>query len=255
MDMQPKPKMKTSPGKMDMKSMPGMKMGPGEMAMGRDVADVPFQSGLINGKGLGTGDAKSPLTVLEVKAGETVRLRLINGSSTFAFRFQIDGHPLTVIASDGSPMKPVMVNSLDIDLGERYDVLLKADRGGVHWVRAVTRDNHEVLAVLRYAESGKTEPEASPIRWGPAALSPMEMRSPGPVKLAARPRVIPLRLGGSMKPYRWSIDDRFYPTPIPSRSGRASRSASTSATQRAWTIPSTSTVTRSTSSASPTCSI
>src|SRR4029079_6064037 len=110
---------------------------------------VPFQSGLVNGKGRAKGEGKAPLTAVEVKKGETVRLRLINGSSTYALRFQVDGHPLTVIATDGQPMRPVTVDNLTLDIGERYDVLLKADQGGTHWVRAVTLAGDPILAVLR----------------------------------------------------------------------------------------------------------
>jgi multicopper oxidase len=199
----------------------GMKM-PGEMdrkerekkAM-KDVGDVPFQSGLVNGKGRAPGDTKGPLAVVEVKKGEKVRLRLINGSSTFAFRFQIDGHPLTVIASDGAPLRPVRVDNLVLAVGERYDVLLEADRGGVHWVRAVTLDGKEVRAVLRYAGAAPGEPEATPLRWGERLLTPGGMRSREPVPLAEKPKEMPIRLGGSMRPYRWSINDQFYPKADP----------------------------------------
>src|SRR5262249_9626336 len=90
-------------GGMDGKKMPGSK---------KDVGDVPFQSVLFNGKGRAPGDTTSPLTAVEVKKGETFRLRLINGSSTYAFRFQIDGHPLTVIATDGMPVAPVTVDNI-----------------------------------------------------------------------------------------------------------------------------------------------
>jgi FtsP/CotA-like multicopper oxidase with cupredoxin domain len=176
-----------------------------------DVADVPFQSALINGKGRAPGNTTAPLTVVGVKKGETVRLRLINGSSTYTFRFQVDGHPLTVIATDGAPMAPVPVDNLVLAVGERYDVLLKADQGGVHWVRVVTPDGHEARAVLRYAGAAAGEPEATPVRWGARLLRPDQMRARGPVPLPAQPKEMILRLGGSMKPYRWSINEEFYP--------------------------------------------
>ena len=127
----------------DKEEMPGMAMPM------RDVADLPFQSGLVNGKVRAHG-TKGLLTTLEINDGESIRLRLINGSSTYGFRFQIDGHPLTVIASDGSPMKPVVVDNLFFAPGERYDVLLKGQGRGIHWIRAATLDGNEVGAVLRY---------------------------------------------------------------------------------------------------------
>jgi FtsP/CotA-like multicopper oxidase with cupredoxin domain len=198
------------PGKIAMKDMPATK----------DVADVPFQSALINGKGRAPGDTTSPLTVIEVMKGETVRLRLINGSSTYAFRVQIDDHPLTVIATDGAPMRPVPADNLVLAVGERYDVLLKADQNGTYWIRAVTLDGHEGRAVLRYAGAPAGEPAATPVRWGERALSPEQMRSPKPVRFPTEFRDIPLELGGSMTPYRWSINGQYYPQADPTRLSR-----------------------------------
>src|SRR5262249_17374353 len=147
----------------------GMGKKPGKMETKdrKDVGDVPFQSGLVNGKGRAPGDTKTPLAVVEVKKGETIRLRRINASSTYALRFQIDGHSLTVIATDGPPMKPVTVDNLVIGIGERYDVLLEANQGGARWIRAVTLDGNEILAVLRYPDSPRAVPEAKPVQWGP----------------------------------------------------------------------------------------
>jgi FtsP/CotA-like multicopper oxidase with cupredoxin domain len=206
------------PGKMEMKDGKG---GMGKMAgkmdrmEGMDVGDIPFQSGLINGKGRLAADTKTPLTVIEVQKGETLRLRLINASSTYALRFQIDGHPLTVIASDGPPMKPVAVDNLLIGIGERYDVLLEAKEGGAHWIRAVTLDGNEIRAILRYPDASGTTPEAKPVQWGTRALKPEEMRSREPVQRAEKPREIPLFLGGSMMPYRWTINSQAYPKADP----------------------------------------
>jgi FtsP/CotA-like multicopper oxidase with cupredoxin domain len=201
-------KMPAETGKKDMKGMRGMKEK-------RDVGDVPFQSALINGKGRAPGDAKSPLTVVEVKKGEAVRLRLINGSSTYAFRFQIDGHPLTVIAADGAPVQPVVVDNLVLAVGERFDVLLKAEQDGARWIRVATPDGNEGRAVLRYRGSAGGDPGAGPVRWGERLLGPGQIRSPRPVLLPEKPKEIALALGGSMTPYRWGINGQFYPKADP----------------------------------------
>jgi FtsP/CotA-like multicopper oxidase with cupredoxin domain len=196
--------------------MPGMNKTPKkDMKDVPDLGDIPFQSGLINGKGRARADGKSPLTEVRVEKGETVRLRLINGSSTYALRFQVDGHALTVIASDGQPIKPVSVDNLVLDVGETFDVLLKADQEGAHWIRAVTLAGNSILAVLRYTGAAPAEPEEGAVKWGPRALRPEDMRSREPVTLAAHPREIPLTLGGSMMPYRWSINQQFYPKADP----------------------------------------
>ncbi|MND80844.1 Copper resistance protein A precursor [compost metagenome] len=56
--------------------------------------------------------------------GETVRLRLINGSAMSYFDFRIPGLKLTVIAADGMPVQPVSVDELRIAVAETYDVLV-----------------------------------------------------------------------------------------------------------------------------------
>jgi len=190
----------------------GMKPMRGRMEMkeGKDNGDVPFESGLVNGNGRMMTQGRSPLTVLQVRKGETIRLRLINASSTYAFRVQIDDHPVTVIATDGAPIHPLTVDNLPINVGERYDVLLEAKQDGVHWIRFVTANGDQVLAVLRYAEAPESPP-AKPVAFGPRTLLPEQMHARERIPLEARPRELTLLLGGSMMPYRWSIDGQYYP--------------------------------------------
>ncbi|MGE3803154.1 MAG: multicopper oxidase family protein, partial [Gemmataceae bacterium] len=179
-----------------------------------EFGDIPFDSGLINGKGRGPG-GKGPLTIIEVEKGEKIRLRIINASSTYALRFQVDQHPLTVIASDGPAVEPVKVDNLNLAIGERFDALLEADQEGVHWIRAVTGDGNEIRAVLRYKGSKKDEPEESPVKWGEKALTLADLRSRQPVKLDPKPRESTYVLGGTMKPYRWNINKQFFPEADP----------------------------------------
>ncbi|PWB31833.1 copper oxidase [Pseudomonas sp. SDI] len=57
--------------------------------------------------------------------GETLRLRLINGSAMSYFDFRIPGLKLVVIAADGQPVLPVVVDELRLAVAETYDVLVK----------------------------------------------------------------------------------------------------------------------------------
>jgi multicopper oxidase len=179
-----------------------------------DIGDVPFESALFNGLGRFRG-TKAPLATLHVNRGETVRLRLINASSTYAFRFRIDGHRLTVIASDGAPIVPITVDNLVFSPGERYDVLLTADQSGSAWIRAATLAGDEARAVLRYSDAPNAEPAASVVSWGKQSLELSALRSPAPVTLDPNPRTVPLRLGGTMRPYSWNINGENYPRAEP----------------------------------------
>ena len=185
-----------------------------------DWGDVPFVSGLVNGKGRAAGKT-TPLEQVLIRDGEVLRLRLINGGATYSLRFQIDNHPLTVIASDGQPMKPVTVDNLVIGVGERYDVLIYGKGAGSHWIRATTGQHKTIKAVLRYGEKAPVEPAPSPETWGPALLLPTQMRSPKPVDLTNVPfREIDMLLEGPAPVYRWSVNGQYYPNTTPIKIGK-----------------------------------
>uniref|UniRef100_A0A1X7U061 Plastocyanin-like domain-containing protein n=1 Tax=Amphimedon queenslandica TaxID=400682 RepID=A0A1X7U061_AMPQE len=94
---------------------------------GAFIGPVPYWSGLINGRGRNndTDYSNSILSEFNVTAGNTYRFRLIGAQSLYAYRFSIEDHKLTVIATDGQFIKPVMVDYIIIHSGERYDFLLK----------------------------------------------------------------------------------------------------------------------------------
>jgi FtsP/CotA-like multicopper oxidase with cupredoxin domain len=145
-----------------------------------------------------------------------VRLRLINGSATYSLRFQIDNHPLTVIASDGQPLKPVTVDNLLIGIGERYDVLLTGKGSGSHWIRATTGQNKTIKAVLRYGDQAPVEPTAPPETWRERFLAPSQLASPKDVNLeTVAYREIPMVFAGPEPVYRWSVNGEFYPKTTP----------------------------------------
>ena len=87
----------------------------------RDILDVTgaTYTYLMNGR-----DPQTNWTAL-YKPGESIRLRLINGSAMTYFDFQVPGLDLTVVAVDGQPVKPVTVGEIRIAVAETYDVIVK----------------------------------------------------------------------------------------------------------------------------------
>ena len=59
------------------------------------------------------------------QAGETIRLRFINGSAMSYFDVRIPGLKMTVIAADGQPVQPVGVDEFRIAVAETFDVLVE----------------------------------------------------------------------------------------------------------------------------------
>lgn len=84
-----------------------------------DISDVSGYTFLVNGKSAGQN-----WTGL-FKAGERVRLRLINGSAMSYFDVRIPGLKMTVVQADGNNVQPVPVDELRIAVAETYDVIVQ----------------------------------------------------------------------------------------------------------------------------------
>eukprot|EP00899_Mesostigma_viride_P000838 jgi/Mesvir1/10755/Mv13824-RA.1 len=129
------------------------------------------QSLLINGKGLANCSATTCVAGCEaafqpvtwsVTAGRRYRLRLINAANLVMTNFAIEGHALTVVAADGFAVKPYTVTDLDINVGQRFDVLLTANQtGGNYWVAVYPRFRvgaPPTFGVLHYANASARLP-------------------------------------------------------------------------------------------------
>ena len=84
-----------------------------------DVEDIQGFTALINGQ-----STKQNWTGL-FKAGEKVRLRLINSSAMTYFDVRVPGLKMTVVQADGNNVKPVVVDELRIAVAETYDVIVE----------------------------------------------------------------------------------------------------------------------------------
>jgi multicopper oxidase len=91
-------------------------------------------------------------TVLDVRKGDRIRLRIINAAADTAYRFAVAGHPLTVTHSDGMPVEPVTVDTIRIGMAERYDVLIDAASPGLFQIGVLPEGKNGFgRALLRYA--------------------------------------------------------------------------------------------------------
>ena len=135
-----------------------------------EVGPVPYWSGLINGKGRYDSGTYSILSIFNVTQGTLYRFRLIGAQSLYAYRFEIQGHQLTVVATDGHFIQPQTVDYIIVHSGERYDFLLNATQPDNNYlIQATTLENsiwmpemrnpriHTAEAILHY--KGATTPD------------------------------------------------------------------------------------------------
>lgn len=110
----------------------------------------------------------TPFEVFTIDSGRRYRFRLIsNGLLYCPKHISIDDHNLTVIATDGTPIEPIEVESLIMYNGERYDVIINGDQPvDNYWLRVVGLADCEVknasqLAIIRYRGANETDPSES----------------------------------------------------------------------------------------------
>lgn len=87
-----------------------------------DVSDVYYNRFFSNGK---------PENVApQLKTGDQVRLRVINGSSSTYFRLGWEGGKIKVVANDGEDVAPVDVDRMIVGVAETYDVVVTIPADG-----------------------------------------------------------------------------------------------------------------------------
>ncbi|KAF8853078.1 putative laccase-2, partial [Acephala macrosclerotiorum] len=126
-----------------------------------------LDNGLINGTNVyGSLGSRFNMTVT---AGETYRIRLINGAIDTHWKFMIDSHNLTIMAMDLVPIVPYDTTVLSIGMGQRYDIVFTAsESSGNFWIRAIPQtscsdnDNaNNIKGILKYDSTDSTEPTTS----------------------------------------------------------------------------------------------
>lgn len=112
-----------------------------------DIADIAYDRFLANGQ---------PETSLVANPGETVRLRIIDGSATTYFHLDFAGGPMQIIAADGQDVEPIEPGRFLIAVAETYDVLIRVPDKGAYEFRATSHDGSGYASV--WIGSGKKYP-------------------------------------------------------------------------------------------------
>ncbi len=201
-------------GMMGRGGMGGMMGGGG----GQPDAHAPqYDVMTINGK------AYPATRPLRVRAGERVRVRLINASADHTHVLRLAGHRLQVTHTDGNPLaQPVEVDAVPIAPSERYDLLITADRPG-RWFFSCAQPGHaeagEQLLVVYEGHERATAvaPEGSVTDgtvWHYGLGQGRDVLPPA----SGSTRTFDLTLsGGMMGSDAWTINGRRYPDTTPLR--------------------------------------
>ena len=188
--------------------MGGMEMATSPL-LGGDAGDAVYPYHLINGRPIG-----DPLTLEpRPRAGDRVRLRIVNAGSDTAYRVAVGGHKMTVTHSDGFPVVPFDVDAFIIGMGERYDVTIDVRSGAWPVIALAEGKAARAAAVLRTVDATETatpDLEAAISELDGDWLRYADMRATASVALSppSEIRQHTLKLTGGMGRYDWGIDGR-----------------------------------------------
>jgi CopA family copper-resistance protein len=97
-----------------------------------DIADVYYNAFLVNGQPV----QQYP----DLKPGERVRLRIINGGTSTQFWLTFGGEDPLLVSADGQDVVPVKHNKTFIAIAETYDFLVTIPASGKLELRAMAQD-------------------------------------------------------------------------------------------------------------------
>ena len=170
------------------------------------AGDVVYPHYLVNGR------VPAAPTTLRGKAGQRVRLRIVNAGSDTAFRVALGAHRLTITHTDGFPVQPAEADALLVGMGERFDVLVTLRDGVFPLVASAEGKQGMGMAVVRTAAGTPPSASVRPAELDGQVVTAMDLAATPAARLPDRgaDRRHDLVLSGSMAPYRWTLNGKTF---------------------------------------------
>ncbi|WP_339123990.1 multicopper oxidase family protein [Pseudonocardia sp. D17] len=193
-------------GMQGMEGMGGMHMQRSDL-LGGDAGDVSYPYYLANGR------ISAAAQTFLAKAGQRVRLRLINIAGDTAFRIGVPGVPLTITHTDGFPVHPTAGPSVLLGMGERMDAIITLPDDSRPLVGIAEGKGGAARVALNVGRptAVTVDAAAADISAQPV-IRAEELVATDRVSLPDRaPDVVhDLKLGGPGEGYSWTINDQPY---------------------------------------------
>jgi FtsP/CotA-like multicopper oxidase with cupredoxin domain len=170
--------------------------------------DVAYKHATINGRKLGHGE---PLRVAEK---QRVMLRILNASATQNVTLALPGHKFRVVAMDGNQVpKPAEVETLQIAVAERMDVIVEMNSPGV-WALASIDDAERdsgLGIVIEYA--GQKGPpvwkKPATVAWDYSIFANAATAPDADARFSILTKMVAPANGG--KAARWALNGQSWP--------------------------------------------
>lgn len=153
---------------------------------GADIADVYYPAFLINGE--------QKVEYPELKPGEKIRLRIINGGASTSFWMTFGGEDPLLVSADGLDVVPVKKNKTFIGIAETYDFIL-------------TIPEEEKVEFRITAQDGSGTASAF---LGKGKVLPAELvRRPDKIGMMQKMAKMDMKMGAHALKFRPKRDERF----------------------------------------------
>ena len=153
---------------------------------GADIADVYYPAFLINGE--------ESIDYPEFKAGEKIRLRMINGGASTSFWMTFGGKTPVLVSSDGLDVVPVERNKTFIGVAETYDFIVTVPKEGKMEFRITAQDG-----------SGT----ASAFIGNGTSLPAMDVARPDKIAMMQKMAKMDMKMGAHALKFQPGKDERF----------------------------------------------
>jgi FtsP/CotA-like multicopper oxidase with cupredoxin domain len=175
--------------------------------IGADTGDVTYPYFVVNGR------VPADPEVRDYRAGQRIRLRVINAGSDTAFRVAVPDTDLNVIATDGYPVIPAAAKSVILGMGERVDAVFTVNASVPVVAVPEGKQGHAQLNVrVGGAPSAvKVDDFVAAVR-GEVVLNTATLSPTPEVTLPARTpdQVFEAKLSGPRPGYAWPFNGRLY---------------------------------------------
>ncbi len=178
--------------------------------LGDDGGDVTYPYFVINGR-----VTTDPQTV-DYRAGQRIRLRIINAGGDTAFRVGVPDTKLTVTHTDGFPVVPHETDSVVLGMGERVDATITVNSSVPVIAAPYGKDGYAQLnmRVNGTPSDVKVDQFVAALK----AAAPLDTATLPAAPEAQLPQRNPdqtleLRLAGPTNGYNWTINGKLYDPP------------------------------------------
>ncbi|MFG2221873.1 multicopper oxidase family protein [Streptomyces sp. NPDC048644] len=174
--------------------------------LGGEAGDVDYPYHLVNGR---TEDDPQTFTA---RPGDRIRIRFINAGADTAYRVALGGHSMTITHTDGNPVNHITTDALLIGMGERYDVLVRAEDGVFPLTALAEGKDRTGMAILRTGGGAAPAAGTRPDELYRKVLIAPDLEAADSVRVPSGEvdRTLHFKLTGSMEKFNWSINGETY---------------------------------------------